>query len=354
MKILYLYNRVKSGSLEKISSGAENDNHLFGMLRLPKFGVDADYIELEKFFPEKFSLFLRRKILNIHFAHLPLFPLIFVYDIVFTSTAFGCLLIKSLLKMIGIKRTKWVIFDFNMAGSIGRRKIFKEKLFYFMNKMADGIITISKDEEQAMQAMFPEKKENISFIHLGTDTDFFKPVEKIEEDFILSVGRDPGRDFGVLIEAMKDLNIKLKLTARPSQLKKFEPLPDFVSLHDFSTHELVEQYAKAKLVVITLNIKDGQENDSMGCSTLVEAMSMGRAVIATDTTTMASYIVSGENGLLVPKNNPQALREAILDLINNNDKRVRLADNARNFVVDNCAADIFAQNLASFFRKFKK
>lgn len=345
MKVLYLFNGQKKISEDLVKAGLESDNKFQGILRLKKFGVEAEVLSVEDCYsPKSVSFF--RKYLNIHFAHLPIFHKIFNYDLVFSSTAFSSLMLWTLVPW---KKPAWVNFDFSISGYLNGRKNFKQKLLYWLIFRTSGVVTLSKDEEHIMKIIFPDKP--IKSIYFGTDTDFFKPQpQTAEEDFILSVGRDPGRDFGTLMEAAKGLNIKLKLTAKPESLKKFGPLPDFVSIHDFTPVQLVEQYAKSKIVVLPLNPIYGK-NDAMGCSTLVEAMSMGKAIVATRTSTMEDYIQSGDNGVLVPQGDIEALKLAIIDLIHDDQKRQKIGTAAREFVLQYCGADKFAENLASFFNQ---
>ncbi len=349
MKILYLFNRVKKDEIWRVKKGEDHDDHFFGMLRLSTYGVEADYLEMEQYLPQFLATFLRKYILNIHFAHLPLFPLFFKYDMVFTSTAFGSFFLKTIL---GIKKPKWILFDYNLTGLIGKQRTLREKILYYLVSHADGIVTISEGEERALRTLFHDKK--IAFIHLGTDVDFFKPKEVEEENFILSVGRDPGRDFKILFESVKDLDIEVKITARPHQLKQWGAIPSNVTVRDFSPREIALQYARAKLVVLPLGIRGGQENDTMGCSTLVEAMAMGKPIVATRTSAMESYIEEGINGVLVPGGDSKALRTAIKKLLRNKDERIKLGERARAYAVEHCSADMFASALADFFKHIKK
>lgn len=345
MRVLYLFNRVKQKEIESVKKKEDHDGHFFGMLRLPNYGIDTGYLEIEQYVPKRVAKFLRRYVLNIHFAHAPFFPLFSRYDIVFTSTAFGSLLLKTILRM---RNPKWVLFDYNLTGLMGGRRTFKQKLLSYLILHTDGIITIGKGEEHALRALFPDKK--IECMPLGVDTEFFNPKDIPEENFILSPGRDPGRDFKTLFEAVKDLDVEVKITARPHQLKKFGTLPKNITLHDFSSRELVVEYAKAKIVILPLAVPEGQEHNAMGSSTLVESMAMGKPVVATKTNTMESYIKNNVSGILVAAGDAQALREAIEKLLRSKDERIKLGEHARADAVEHYSADLFAKNLAEFFK----
>ncbi len=346
MKVLYLFNRVRMGLVDKVKSGESHDNHFYGMLRLPKYGVQAEYIEIEQYFPLALCRFLRNHILNIYYVHIPLFFKLLAYDFVFTSTAFGSQLIHTLYPF---KKPKWVMFDFSITGLLGKETTRRQKIFRYLVTHAAGIVTISKNEEERLHLRFPEMKDRIKFIPLGTDTDFFKPKDVLEEHTIFTVGFDPGRDYTTFIEATKDSSAQVVIATRPSKVEGYE-LPKNFTAKEFTPQGIVEGYSKSKVFVLPLNIKGGI-NDAMGCSTLVEAMAMAKAIVATRTPTMESYITSGVNGVLVPAEDPHAMKEAIESLLNDDEKRKLMGKAARQFVIEHCTADGVAKNLADFFKK---
>lgn len=347
MKVLYLLNRVQGERIDGIKQGKDNDNHLYGMFRLPRYGIETGYLELEQFLPLQITDFIRKHILNIYWVHLPLFFKFFSYDVIFTSTAFGSQLIHALYPF---KKPKWVMLDFSLTGLLGEGKTFKQKLFKFIVTRASGIVTIDENEKLELGRRFPKLRDRIEFIRFAVDTEVFKPHHDIvEENIIFSPGRDPGRDFKTLFEATKGLDMQVKITTRSNNIKKLLPLPPWVLHTDLSSDELVVEFAKARIVVIPLDTRS-DVNNAMGCSTLVEAMAMGKAIIATRTKTMESYITDGVNGILVPPQDPKALRAAIDKLLKDGEKREQLGREARAFVEKHCTAEVFASSLASYFK----
>lgn len=351
MKVLYLFNKVRTGKseIDNIKSGNGHDNHFYGMFRLRKHGIDSDFLEIEQYIPLSVAMFLRKHVLNIFWIHLPLFPLFLRYDIVISSTAYGSILMKAIL---GIKKPKWVIIDFNISGTIGEAKSFRQKVFKYAVSKVDGIIAISKAEEEKLKTMFPHMSERIRFFHEGVDTNFFKPNEKVEEeDFILSVGLDPSRDFKTLVEAARELDVSVKLATKPERVSALQPLPENVTAQLYPHDEMLKQYQKAKVMVVGLNIQHPESNDSMGTFAIAEAMSMGKAIVATRTNSLASYIEDGVTGRLVPAHDAEAMREAIAELLQNDNKRNEMGKAARVFAVQNIDAEIFGKNLAEYLKK---
>jgi len=64
---------------------------------------------------------------------------------------------------------------------------------------------------------------------------------------------------------------------------------------------------------------------------LLEAMSAGCAIVASDTQPLKEAIVHNETGLLIDFFGPQALVESVVKLLESPSERQRLGDNARKF-----------------------
>ena len=346
MRVLYLFNKVLGETVEEAKSGISHDSWLFGMLRLPRYSIETGFLEIEKYIPIALAKFLRKYILTMHYAHIPLFPLFFSYDIVFTSTAFGSLFLKALFR---IKKFKWVILDFNIMGTLQEEKTFKQKIFaWSIAHGVDGIIAISQAEANALKKRFPHFAPKIIFIYEATDINFFKPRPQIKmKNQIISVG-NYARDFETIIEAIKKIDIELLIVGKFSE-DKIKTLPTYVKVVQLDHREIVKAYAESRIAVISLKTKDSY-SDSVGTLSLGEAMAMGKPIIVTRTKNMESYIQDWVNGVLVKDGNVEEMRQAIIDILSNKEKSTQLGSCAREFALKNLDSDIFAQRLAFFLK----
>lgn len=66
---------------------------------------------------------------------------------------------------------------------------------------------------------------------------------------------------------------------------------------------------------------------------ILEAMASKRPVIATNVSGIKEVVIHGKNGILVPSNNSDQLAEEIMRLIENEDERLRLAEDAYKNVI---------------------
>jgi glycosyltransferase involved in cell wall biosynthesis len=114
-----------------------------------------------------------------------------------------------------------------------------------------------------------------------------------------------------------------------------------VAPHDL--FELRDLYARAALVVVPLQETDFQA----GITTILEGMAMGRPVVCTRTAGQTDTIVDGETGRYVPPADPRALREAIVQLLDDPTEAARLGAAGQRWVRANAAVDGYATDIAA-------
>lgn len=346
LKVLYLFTGYRGPHLAKVKAGEEQGNGYWGMLRLHKFDIDATHVGVEELFPLGFATFLR-KYINVYWIHLPVYPFFFSYDIIFTSTGYGTQLLHTVLH---IRRPQWVMHDFSIMGLLGKEKTFRQKIFAWMVSRCAGIVTLSEDEAGQLKKRFPHLKNSIECIPYGVELDYFKPAEKIGNGPIFAPGRDPDRDLKLLFKAAEGLGKEVLVTTHLSRLEKLKPLPNYVVHKTLSVPELKQAYEDAAIVVIPLDTSTGL-NNAMGISALYEALAMGKAIVASKTLAMETYIVDGENGLLVPEGDVAAMRQALSRLVTDRELRERLGKNARAYAEAYLDADRCTGHLADLFKK---
>ena len=67
---------------------------------------------------------------------------------------------------------------------------------------------------------------------------------------------------------------------------------------------------------------------------LIEAAACGRPIVTTDNPGCRDSIINEETGLLVPIKNAEALSEALMVLLLDEDKRIRMGLQARQYAVN--------------------
>jgi glycosyltransferase involved in cell wall biosynthesis len=182
------------------------------------------------------------------------------------------------------------------------------------------------------------------------DTEFWRP-ERVtatprRRPMICSAGQEL-RDYPTLVEAIRGLDVDVVLAAaspwskRPDTAAGIE-IPDGVEVRAFDQFGLRQLYADARVVVVPVQETDFQA----GITTILEAMSMGRAVVCTRTTGQTDTIVDGENGVYVPPEDPAALRAVIERLLTEPATVARLGASARDWAVAHADVEVYARRLA--------
>lgn len=146
---------------------------------------------------------------------------------------------------------------------------------------------------------------------------------------------EPIRGCGLLMDVMPRIlsnypNVELTIAGSGSMEKELHRAFDSFPRVVFTHYDASESVAFHERFDIALVPSIASEGTSLS---LLEAMSAGCAVVATDVGGMSNIVLSGHNGLLVSPN-PGDFYAAIVSLVQNQTLRQRLSQNARQTVED--------------------
>lgn len=195
---------------------------------------------------------------------------------------------------------------------------------------------------------------NICVIPYGVDEELFN-VSGSEQGYILFLGRldiyQKGLD--ILLQAFQEVvkvlpDIKLVIAGSGRQEKKFEQM-----VANNPAREKIELVGR----VIGQRKKDFLKNCLFVCMpsrfeswgiVALEAGACGKAVVGTQINGLSEAIRQNETGVLVPKESPDALAEAIINLAVDKDKRIKLGKKGRIWA-KNFNWDIIARKQEKFY-----
>jgi glycosyltransferase involved in cell wall biosynthesis len=83
--------------------------------------------------------------------------------------------------------------------------------------------------------------------------------------------------------------------------------------------------------------------------TLLEAMSYGKPIVATNVGGNGEVIIDGVTGSLVKQSDPLALESAIKELINSTEKMERFSENAREYFAKNYSIEKHCEILSNVY-----
>lgn len=364
IKVLYLFAGERKSLEAKWRAGTMPDSQLIGYNHLREFGVDASYIE------NRFLNFIRKK--NFNLTNLFLLFSIRRYNVVFSGAS---LLLPFVAKFLfRFTRPKFVWYNTFFTNALKRNVGNTFRLWAFRKTIGslDAIICPSTAQRNFLieQGFDPAK---IFFVPNGVDADFidntnyeqgtkYENVTKrnvandqgdsARERFILSVGKDMGRDYRTLAEAVSGLAVTVKVVALPRNFREVKDIPPNLHILGFVPFDqLVELYKAALFVVVpTKSERHLDASDCSGQYVLLDAMSCGKAVVISERGTLADYVTDGEEGVIVASENPAALRAAIERLLANPEARERMGKRGREKVRAVFNTKRLAANLAEIFR----
>jgi glycosyltransferase involved in cell wall biosynthesis len=222
--------------------------------------------------------------------------------------------------------------------------------FYRLNlRLADGLVFYSRFQREQWQTAYvlPPRTAVLPY---AIDTAFYKPVAPASRGrpYVLAVGRDLGRDYPTLVEATRGLDADLKIVTLPYLLRGVDrTAPHLEVLERLSYTELFQLYAGASLVVIPL--RRGLTYPS-GIRAQLEAMAMGRAVVASRSPVLEELVPEGDGVVYVEPEDRDALRSALLSLLGNQQARDMLAAAGRAVVHSRFDLPAFATGFEAFLQ----
>lgn len=178
------------------------------------------------------------------------------------------------------------------------------------------------------------KNENPKRMVVGFDDKFrlITPIDKRDKIILFPLRQNQSKGAKYILEAVKNLKDRLPDYKFLSFGDYKESVPAYINhLGKISDEKLIELYNSACIFVFPSIV----EGFSL---ILIEAMSCGAAVIATDCQGPNEFIENNKNEILIPIRDSGAIEKAVLYLSNNEEKRLMIAKNgletAKKFTYD--------------------
>jgi glycosyltransferase involved in cell wall biosynthesis len=216
----------------------------------------------------------------------------------------------------------------------------------------DRWIVYSSAQAEFIRRRFGVPEHRVVLTSFMVDTLFFTsgPPPDQGRPMICSAGLER-RDYPTLVEAVRGLDIDVVIAAaspwsRQTDSSKGVELPSNVTIERLSLHQLRDLYARSQFVVLPLLEVDFQA----GITTILEAMSMCRAVVCSRTAGQTDTIVDGLTGLYVPPRDADALRRVIQHLTTSRAECRSLGAAGRKWVLTQAELDRYAERLSAVVR----
>lgn len=229
--------------------------------------------------------------------------------------------------------------DRNFREAIGTMQFYPLGMQAFVARRFARILTSSLASARALRRDFGV--ERVAMVANGLDTDIFCPDPDVQKQGpqLLCVGRasDPNKGVRTLVEALARLpeSVQLTLVDDPNTqaLCWARELGCAGRLHvagRVSLALLVQLYRQAQVVVVPSRF------EGFGLPA-AEAMACGTPVVASRAGALLELLAQTGGGAMVPRDNPEALAEALRALLENPARRAELGARGRAGVVEHYA-----------------
>src|SRR3989344_6143147 len=345
LRALFLFAGPRGKLYEEYKKGDAPDTYLVGLNHMSKYAIEAGFIE------NRFTEYLRK--LSFNLTQLPTLSYLRSYDIVFSGSGVLTLfLVKFLLRW---RKPKWAIYNTYLSNLFKRNdRRFKGWVIKKAVFSADAIISPSLAQQKFLAGIGLPTGKNY-YAPYGVDYEFYAKAEsepQVSERFIFSAGRDVGRDYKTLIDAVKDLPVRLLIAALPRNLKDVGELPSNVTVSYFKPIQMPNLFKRAEFVVIpTILEKKMVGSDCSGQYVLLESMSSGKAVVTSARTTLPDYFTDGLHGLTVIPENVEDLKLAIMALWNDPDRAKAMGEAGQAVIKEKFTMEIFSRKLSEIFHE---
>lgn len=361
MKTVFLYRGGREDRLSGALEGTCPTEFFYGSIELLNRGYNVDVVDIN-YSQSSSYLGVAEKTLDLLFKaqFLPsrvygsllyrtweMLPRLRSADTIVATTpgiAFATAILKSVYRfparIFGIQLG---LADYRLS----RRRSFLNG--YFLKKMRN--IVYTETERRLMLEKYRLSAEEIVVSQFGVDTKFWQTDKYDHEGYIIAVGSDGMRDYELLLQAAEKIdkrfiivtsrNIDHPVPANAEVIKS-----DWLS-NSVSDEDILNLYSGASLVVTPLK----KTTRPSGQSVSLQAMSCGRPVIlsAVEGLWSENVLQDGENIILTPPEDLDALVQRINDLISDESKCNRIGNAAKMAVATYAHTGHWASRMANLF-----
>lgn len=345
-RVLYLFSRSRRAY--RRDDWQLPDTQLFGLNHLGGLGLRATSIEISDL--PLAGVLLR--ILGFRWRHALLFFCTRRYELTFGPS----LIYQMPLKMLLGSKSKYVLLNINLNTVLMkyRRNVLVYRMLRLCVLQLNGIVCLSEYQRRGLIDLHGIPEEMTTFVPLGVDVSYHSYIgERERRGFILSVGRDKGRDYATVVAAARIMGgVEFVLVCSPNNLRGIEPLPSNVTVFfDLEPRKLRELYQQACIGILATSDEEARSGmDCSGQTVLLDFMASGLPVVVSERGYLDDYAARGREILVVPPEQPIALVDALDELLRSSSKRAQMAKLARYRVEHHLTTKHMASALAKYFK----
>ena len=345
MRVAFVYPNSRREMLAGVADGTGYDSQLHGSTYLHEQGIDVVYHDpllTRRRLPEP----LFKVAWNVRELTIP-FELRGV-DAVFTPLGAAGLPLAARVRGLPV-----VVMNFGLnmiwrRASPARRRFLRASL-----GSAARLVCFGESQTSELVAMSGLSASQVVSLPLPIDDRFFAPqaAPPNERPLVLTVGKDLSRDYATVARAVEGLDAEVAIVTIPRNLEGVRLPANVRVLQNVPSVELRDLYARADVVLVAQRRDEyAYGSEGGGLTTLLEGMSMRRPVVATERAIFRDYVDDEVEGLVVPAEDPAAMRGAIDRVLGDPELAARLGAAGRARVERDHTSRGFAVLLAPLLR----
>ncbi|MCH2171210.1 glycosyltransferase family 4 protein [Myxococcota bacterium] len=247
--------------------------------------------------------------------------------------ALGLPVVSTIHHPLTVDRRASFVRDESLREAFGTMAFYPIGMQATVARRIDRVFTSSSVSARQIEADFGVRPERIAMVANGVDTDLYRPDATVTRDEreILCVGRmsDPNKGIRTLVETLPHLPEDVRITLVDDDVpdngarKRARELGCEERLHIVGrvpTDELVHLYRRASLVAVP------SRYEGFGLPA-AEAMACGTPVVSTRAGALPEVV--GRDGILVPRDDAEALAQGIRQLLERPEHRRELGRRGR-------------------------
>lgn len=213
----------------------------------------------------------------------------------------------------------------------------KTQIYRHLARRAMGVLTNSSAEVDAMAERYGLPREKLRYVPMHTN--IHEPRMPAQSDgTVFSAGRTL-RDYPTLLRAASRIDAPLTVICGHRNLRGIRPPGNVTILCDVPRATYLQHLEACAVAVVPLS----RTERATGQVVVLEAMALGKPVVATRAAGTLDHIRDGVNGLLVDIGDDRALAEAVNRLLRNPDWARRLGEQALEDVCSHHTIEAHAQ-----------
>ena len=338
-RVAYVFPNSRRELIAQCKAGEAPDTHLLALNHLEPFGIHAEAREpaLDRRAP-----FLPVRV-RWHLRELPLPWELRDVDALFTPLAN---LIPLVSRLRG-SRPPVLVYNFGFNTILRRAGAARRRLLTAALASTARVVCLGPSQREELLDLTPLDPGRVEVALHGVDHGFFAPGAAPRERLVIAIGRDLARDYPTLLRAVAPLDARVVCVALPRNVERLELPPNVEIRERIPYAELRDLYRRAAVAVVALRSATfpfGSEGS--GVSAMLEAQASATPLVATDRPIVRDYLRDGETALVVPPEDPDALRGAIQRVLDDPGLARSLAEAGRDRVEEHFTMADMAGRLA--------